>query len=468
MENRKSYDVAVLGGGLTGFTAAVRCAQLGKKTALIEEHALGGAGRQLGTVPIHFLLQNAKIIRACTESKDKGLRFGKVSLNIEALHKAYETKLEKLATVLRDSLKSAGVEIYIGTGSPRTDGLIAITREGYKTRFIETDQLILAGGTVPDVPGKFRDVPGVLTDWTVGLTDYLPRTFIICGSGPKMCEAAQIYSIFGSQVTLLLTGTELLPGMGDMINESVRETLTAGGIKIFTNLMFGTVYRDSAYNFHLEAHARDSEEIQNYSAEDLYVTGDCRANLRGLDALPLVTNGGWIETDSHFKTSVNNVYAPSGSELIHGSQAGQAAAALTAAEAACGAEVTEYNSRLVPKVVETIPEAASIGLLPREAGAAGYDIKSGLFPMSLNDWAVMLDGDEGFVQVSADAHFGELLGVQAYGRSAAEIITIAESVMTLEGTVDDLANIVYPYPSVAEALGEAALDAVGSGMRKKS
>jgi dihydrolipoamide dehydrogenase len=152
MENRKSYDVAVLGGGLTGFTAAVRCAQLGKKTALIEEHALGGAGRQLGTVPIHFLLQNAKIIRACTESKDKGLRFGKVSLNIEALHKAYETKLEKLATVLRDSLKSAGVEIYIGTGSPRTDGLIAITREGYKTRFIETDQLILAGGTVPDVP----------------------------------------------------------------------------------------------------------------------------------------------------------------------------------------------------------------------------------------------------------------------------------------------------------------------------
>ena len=101
MENRKSYDVAVLGGGLTGFTAAVRCAQLGKKTALIEEHALGGAGRQLGTVPIHFLLQNAKIIRACTESKDKGLRFGKVSLNIEALHKAYETKLEKLATVLR-------------------------------------------------------------------------------------------------------------------------------------------------------------------------------------------------------------------------------------------------------------------------------------------------------------------------------------------------------------------------------
>lgn len=468
MENRKNYDVAVLGGGLTGFTAAVRCAQLGKSTALIEENTLGGAERHSDAVPVHFMLQNAKIIRACTAAKEKGLRFGKVSLNLEALHTAYEEKLEKLTTILRDALRENGVDIFIGTASPRVDHSIAITRQGYKTRIINAPRLILAGGVLADLSSKFRDVPGVLTDKTVGLTDYLPRTMIICGSGPKMCEAAEVFSIFGTRVTLIPTGNELLPGMGDMINNAVQSDLHEYGITTVHNQIVQNVYRDSALNYHVEAHDRDTGIITNFSGEDLYVTGENRANLRGLDALPIVTNGGWIETDHNFLTSVKDVYAVSGSEIVRGSEAGQAEAAVLAAEAMCGRKTEAYNSRLIPKLVETIPEAASIGLLPREASSAGYDLKTGVFPMALNDWAVMLDGDEGFIQVVADAHFGELLGVQAFGRSAAEIITTAESVMSLEGTVDDLANIVYPYPSIAEALGEAALDALGSSIRKKS
>lgn len=461
MDITKRYDLAVIGGGLTGFDAAIRAAQLGASTVIIEEMGLGSndAGRQ--SVPVRYLMQNAKVVRRCTEAKNRGLKFGKVSLNFEGLYEAYTEKRDQIETLMRGALKDAGVDIYLGTAIPRTDHTIAVTRPEYKTRFIEADKIILAGGCVPDLPVQFVSLPDLMTDRDVGLTGYLPKTLTICGYGGRAAEAAQVYAIFGSRVTILCSEESLLPDCPDHMNAEMEKLMEAYGVRLVKNVRYENVYRDSAYNYHVDYRIRDTEEEKTLVSEDLYYTGARRANLRGLDAIGLTLNGGFIETGSDFATRVRGFYAPSGSTLTKGAASGSARAGVIAVEAALGKHVEAYRPELIPHLIQTIPEACRIGLTGAEAVRQGYDVESGSFPLQFNDWAILFDGTEGFVDLVIDSNYGEILGAQAFGRGAAELITTVETVMRLEGTSEDLAGIIYPHPSLSEALGDAAIDALG-------
>lgn len=456
----------VVGGGLTGFSAAIEAAQLGQKTAIIEEHALGGGDPDSEIVPIHYLLQNAKVVRRCSEAKNRGLKFGKVSLNFEALYEAYQEKNEKLTNILINALKSKDVDIFIGTAIMRTDHTIAIRRSDYKTRFIKGDKVILAGGVTPDLPAMFEAVPQIMNDRTVGLSGYLPRSIAMYGYGPKICEAAQIFAIFGSRVTVLVSEKDILPGYSEKMNDEMDKLLESYHVTIRKNIRIENLYRDSAFNYHLDYKNREKTDKHTLTVEEVYYSGAQRASFRGLDALSLSTADGWIETNAQFETTSEGVYAPCGSRITEGVSAGMAEAARIAVRAACGKETEDYNPDLIPHLIQTIPEASRIGLEPRQAAKAGFEVQTGEFPLSLNDWAIMLDGTEGFVRITSDTRYGEILGAEAFGRGAAEITTTAQAVMRLEGTVEDLAEIVYPYPSVSEVLGEAAMDALGKSAKK--
>lgn len=461
MDITKRYDLAVIGGGLTGFDAAIRAAQLGASTVIIEEMGLGSDGSESRTVPVRYLMQNAKVVRRCTEAKSRGLKFGKVSLNFEGLYEAYTDKKTRLETVMRNALKEAGVDIYLGTAIPRTDHTIAVTRPEYKTRFIEAGKIILAGGCVPDLPVQFVSLPELMTDRNAGLSGYLPKTLTICGYGGRAAEAAQVYAIFGSRVTILCSEEKLLPDCPDRMNAEMEKLMADYGVTLVKNVRFGNIYRDSAYNYHVGYRIRETEDEKMLVSEDLYYTGARRANLRGLDALGLTINGGFIETGGDFATRVKGFYAPSGSLLTRGAPSGCARAGVIAVEAALGRPAEAYRPEFIPHLIQTIPEACRIGLTGAQAVRQGYDVETGSFPLQFNDWAILFDGTEGFVDLVVDADYGEILGAQAFGRGAAELVTTVETVMRLEGTSEDLARIIYPHPSLSNALGDAALDALG-------
>ncbi|MDO5703240.1 MAG: dihydrolipoyl dehydrogenase, partial [Lachnospiraceae bacterium] len=447
------YRVAVIGGGPAGYVAALRAARFGEKTVLFEKDEIGGTCTNRGCVPMKSYMHAVRMLdnieKAAENGFLSGFSFG--GIDFEALFNRKESTVELLRERITGLLKRSGVEIV------REEAMMIgrhHIRAGKKT--YRAENTIIAAGALAkelDVPGADHpcviDASGMLSQREV------PDELVIIGGGVIGCEIAAAWNRFGSYVTIIEQQDHLIPTFDEDVSREIEKVLRRRGIEIKTGSRIDHIFDRNGKPVLVTG---DNEELE---ADRLLVSVGRRPDLTCLGVLAdkIDYERGKIMVDEYCRTSLDNIYAcgdiTNRSILAHSAmKMGEAAASC-----ACG-RPKEVRLNRAPLLLFTIPEAAGIGMTEMQARKQG-DILVGRFPFSANGRAVAFGETEGFVKVIADKGYGEILGVHIVGTNATELIVEAKTMMDMEITVYEVADIMHPHPTWSEAFMEACADAIG-------
>ena len=445
------FDVAVLGGGPGGYECAIRCAQLGLKTALVEARELGGTCLNRGCIPTKALLHGAEIYDYAKNGGDFGLITDGLTLNYPRLAAYKDEKVKKLVAGIESLEKAHGVEVVRGFG--KLAGPNAMDVEG---RRITYDKLILAMGSAPAKP----PVPGMETAHTsddVLSATNLPSGAIIIGGGVIGIEFATLFASLGRQVTIVEMMPDILPGCIPEITNKLKALLKKKGVEFILGAKVVEVVKGRAVRFE-----KDGAIDERRSATVIVCagrrpqTGDC-----GLETIGLETDRrGYIEVDDHLRTAVKDVYAIG--DITGRIQLAHVASAqgMVAAANCAGQDKTMRYDR-VPSCIYTLPEIAWVGLTEEAAKAAGHEVAVGSFNVAANGRSMVINEPVGLIRLITDKADGRVLGCQMMAPRATDMIAEIAAVLELGGTVEQLASVIHPHPTVSEIIKEAAHDAEG-------
>jgi dihydrolipoamide dehydrogenase len=451
----KEYDIIILGGGPGGYVAAIKGAQLGAKTALIEKEYLGGVCLNVGCIPTKTLLRSAWLYQELMDSAKFGIDIldkSFVSLNIPNLMKRKDSVVNKLTGGVKTLLKQNGVEVYNGFGEAVDKNTVVVNGETLKTK-----NLIIATGSsafVPEAPGLRESVEkGFAVTSTEALTlEKVPEDFIVVGGGVVGIELAILYNALGSKVTVL-EKFDILAALDKELREAMKKVLKGKGINILTNVDI------DGYDLNKVLCSINGEK-KVFKGDRILISIGRRANLKGIQNLNLNIDKRGIITDERMRTNIEGVYAVGDVNgkymLAHVASAEGIAAAQNIMG---GDEKIEYDK--IPACVYGFPEIGVVGLTEEEALRRGHKVKISTFPMAANGKALTEGDTDGFVKIVADERYGEVLGVHIMASHATDMISEAVTAMELEATVFDLAKAVHPHPTLSEAIMEAAEGAAG-------
>ena len=461
------YDVAIIGSGPAGYTAAIRAGQYGLKTALIEKDPyLGGTCLHVGCIPTKALLFNAELWDHLKDAKEFGIEgVSGARLNWAAVQDRKSKIVTKHAKGLDFLMRKNKVESVKGYGKltgPAQNGIHAIeVKSDGKTSQIKAKNVILSTGS------EARMIPGLVTDDRF-LTNIeilnmsaVPKSLIIVGAGAVGVEFASIFRSFDCEVTIL----EMLPRMVPLEDEEVSKELAR-------------VYRKRGINFHGGAKVEKVEKTksgiavtfnadgkqQKLEAEKILISVGRKPNTEsiGIEKTRIQSERGFIKTNEWMQTAEPGVYAIGDivlgtPQLAHvGSMEG-----IVAVSKIAGKEVRPINPLRIPNVTYCHPEIGSVGLTEAKARELGHDVKVGKFPFTANSRASIVGAHEGFIKIVSDSKYGEILGVHIIGPQASELIAEAVTAMELEATVEDLMWTVHAHPTLAEAMLDASNSVYG-------
>ena len=445
------FDVAVLGGGPGGYECAIRCAQLGLKTALVEARELGGTCLNRGGIPTKALLHGAELYAYAKSGGDFGLITDGLTLKYPQLAAYKDDKVKKLVAGIEALEKAHGVEVIRGFG--RLTGPNAMDVEGRKITY---DKLILAMGSAPAKP----PVPGMekahTSDDVLSATD-LPSGAIIIGGGVIGIEFATLFSSLGKKVTVIEMMPDILPGCIPEITAKLKALLKKKGVEFILGAKVVEVVKGRTVRFE-----KDGVTDERQSATVIVCAGrkpmtrDC-----GLETIGLQTDRrGFIEVDEGLRTAVKDVYAigdiTGKIQLAH-----VASAQGMVAAANCAGQDKAMRYDRVPACIYTLPEIAWVGMTEEAAKAAGHEVTVGSFNVAANGRSMVMNETTGLIKLVADRADGRVLGCQMMAARATDMIAEIAAVLELGGTVEQLANVIHPHPTVSEIIKEAAHDAEG-------
>ncbi|MFL8938330.1 dihydrolipoyl dehydrogenase [Rossellomorea oryzaecorticis] len=457
----KKYDIVVLGGGPGGYVAAIRAAQLGKKTAIVEARELGGTCLNRGCIPSKTLLRHSEVIDNLEKAKSWGIETGPVTLSLAKMFQRKDQVIEKLRNGIGFLLKKGKIDVYNGFGTARGNGELFISMSDGEER-ISYDKLIIATGSSPIIPG----IPGLqdavhYTSDTIFSIESIPKSLVIVGGGIIGVEFACIFSSLKVPVTIVEMGDRIVPSEDPDASSALAKSLKKKGIRILTNTRVKEVVSSSGEQ--TVGIEKAGGEHDSLLADAILLSVGRSPQTSPVEALNLKMNGPYIKVDSELKTSDSSVYAVG--DVIGGWQLAHVASAeglTAAANAAGGTGQVQYN--VVPRCVYTSPEIASVGITEEEAKEQGLSFKVVKVDHSGNGKALALDEKEGFVKLIADTTHGEILGVTMVGPHVTEMIGEPSAFIHLEGTVDEMASMIHPHPTVSESIYEAAASWLGKGV----
>jgi dihydrolipoamide dehydrogenase len=457
------YDVVVIGSGPAGYVAAIKAAQIGAKTAIIEKDELGGTCLNRGCIPTKNYLKSAEMLYEIGEAASRGIKLKSTDyeMDMPAAVKAKDRVVKKLTGGVGTLLKANGVEIIKGTGTAESASRVTV-KDSSGSRSIETSSVIIAGGsTAGRLPIPGIDSENVLTSDEILDIQSVPRRLAVVGGGVIGIEMAMIFSAFGSKVTVVELEKSILPFVEKDSSDVVLKSLKKKGVEVKTGIKLEK-FEDLKEGIKLVL-----EGGETVVADKALISIGRKADLTCAEALGLKTEKGKIIVDDMMETSLKGVFAPGDINgikmLAHAAfKMGEAAAVNAAAHAGIKTEEAPMKAGMefVPSVVYSIPEVGSLGMSEAEA-AEEHDIAVGNFPLAANGRALASGVPEGFVKVIADKKYGEILGIHIVGHSASEIINEAAAMMAMEITVHELSEIIHGHPTVSEALMEAAADCLG-------
>jgi dihydrolipoamide dehydrogenase len=454
------YDLLVIGAGPGGYAAAIRAAQLGLTTALVERSQIGGVCLNAGCIPSKAMLRSAEVLGLLRDGSSFGLVAAGGTVDYGAAVIRREAAVSQLVGGLGTLLKANGVIILQGVGRLTGSHTVEIIGEN-GSRHEEFADLIVATGSRPaslSLPGA--NLPGVIdSDGALRLHE-APRRAVIIGAGAVGVEWAEIWRAFGSGVTVVEMMPQMIPTEEP---EIARELLRCFGRKGIMCHLDARVREIRAVADGLEVIV-EAEQGQSTIAADFVLTAVGRhANLEGLglDAAGLSVDGRRIETDGHMRTSAPHIYAVgdvTGRSLLAHAAVHQAHVAV---DTIAGRDTRPFDSHAVPAAIFTHPEVASVGLRERDATAQGIPVTVARFPFAALGRAVATAQIEGYVKVIADERSGKLLGAHIIGAHAGDLIGEASLAIHLGATVQDVASAIHVHPSFSEAFAEACAVAAG-------
>jgi dihydrolipoamide dehydrogenase len=459
------FDVAIIGGGSGGYVAAIRAAQLGLRTALIEQDKVGGTCLHRGCIPTKALLQSAFLLDAARQGQRLGVRIGEVTLDYPAAARNRDAVVSRLHKGIEGLMRKNQITLLRGHGRLAGRGQIEVADADGSRTGLDANAVILASGSRPrSLPGLDVDGRAVITSDEALTLDHVPQTAIVLGAGAVGVEFASLYSSMGSKVTLVELADRLVPLEDDDVGPALQRSFERRGIRclVGARLEPASVERNEGGVAVTVRHERE-ERLQ---AEVLLVAVGRAANIEnmGLEATSVRTVGGAVVVDGRMATGEPSVHAVG--DMVGGFQLAHKAMheGVIAAEAIAGRDPHPLDAMLVPRTTYCSPQIGSLGMSEREARAAGRDVRTGTFPFRGNGRAVIWGELEGFCKVVADASTDSILGVHLIGPEVTELVFGPALGALLEATPFEMSRAVAPHPTLGEVLGEAALAVSGQAI----
>ncbi len=464
------YDIVVIGSGTGGYVAAIRAAQLGLQTAVVERAAtLGGTCLNVGCIPTKALLEHAHSLKIAQDWNEWGLTLGNatIRLDMNQVQSRKDRIVKGLTSGVEFLFKKNKIDWIKGSGRLAGKSTVEIT-DGQKQTLTARKEIIVATGSQPrSVPGIEIDRKRIITsDEAIGLKE-IPKSIAIMGTGAVGVEFGSIFRRFGSEVTLIEMLPRIVPLEDEAISAELERSFKKQGIKVLTGTRVTTA-KAGATSVDLEAQTADGKSIK-LNAEYLLVAtgrGPVTSGL-GAEEAGLRLERGYIHVGSDFRTNVPGISAigdvitfdkPGHPQLAHLSSA----EGIAIAERIAWEAPASINYDQVPACTYCDPEIGSVGLTEQEAQARGYEVKTGSFKFGILGRARIAGEVEGFVKIVFDKKYDEILGVHMIGPRSTELVAEATLALRLECTVEELIRTIHAHPTMSEAIGEAAHAAHGA------
>jgi dihydrolipoamide dehydrogenase len=442
------YDVIVIGGGPGGYVAAIRAAQLGQKTAVVERDKAGGRCLNYACIPAKTVLHTAEIFSTVSESgAELGIKAGSTSIDWKAL----QERRTKVSKTLEDGVqflwKKNKADFLNGEASLAGGGKVKVGDDEHQAKAI-----VLATGSVAmPIPGiDFSD--RVIDTWGAYSLEQMPKSLVIAGAGASGAEIASAYSRMGVEVTLIEMLDQILPLEDKDMARVVERQFKQDGVDVMTGTKVEGVEEQKSG---VKVTAGDKEVKADY----LVIAGGRKPDTDplNLEAAGVKTGDrGLIEIDEYQRTSADGVFAIG--DLVRGPALAHKAEeeGVVAVETAAGAPTEPVHIDLIPGATFTHPQVASVGLTEEQAVEAGRQIKVGKFKLGGAGASVVYDDRAGLVKIIADPEYGEILGAHIVGNIACDMISEVVNVMALEGGYQELGRVIHPHPTMSEAVLDGA------------
>ncbi|MEO1485331.1 MAG: dihydrolipoyl dehydrogenase [Bacteroidota bacterium] len=457
------YDVAVIGSGPGGYVAAIRCAQLGMKTAIIEKYnTLGGTCLNVGCIPSKALLDSSHHYEdAIKHFEEHGIDIpGEIKVNLKQMIARKDAVVDQTTKGVQFLMDKNKIEVFHGIGSFKDATHVDIKGEDNEIQTIEAKNIIIATGSKPStLPFIQIDKERIITSTEALKLKEIPKHMIIIGGGVIGLELGQVYRRLGAEVSVVEYMDRIIPGMDGALSKELMKVMKKQKVKFHLSHKVKSVERNGD-EIVVKADDKKGQEV-TFTGDYCLVSVGRHAYTDGLnlEAVGIQTDErGRVETNSHLQTSVANIYAigdvVKGAMLAHkAEEEGTMVAEILAGQK----PHIDYN--LIPGVVYTWPEVAAVGKTEEELKKAGVEYKVGQFPMrALGRSRASMDTD-GFVKILADKNTDEVLGVHMIGARCADLITEAVTAMEFRASAEDMARMSHAHPTYAEAVKEAALAA---------
>lgn len=459
------YDVIVIGSGPGGYVAAIRCSQLGMKTAIIEKYnTLGGTCLNVGCIPSKALLDSSEHYHNATHRfEDHGLKVKGISVDMAQMINRKNQVVEQTCGGVSFLMKKNKIDVHTGVGSFVNDTTIKVTKSDGTSEDLTTKKVIIATGSKPITPPVFGyDKNRVITSTEALNITKVPKKMVVIGAGVIGLELGSVYARLGTEVEVIEFQDRILPGMDKDCAKELQRSLKKLGVKFHLKHMV-TEVKGTKTAATVSFKKRDTEDVQSIKADYCLIAIGRYAYTEGLglENVGIATDDrGRIEVDNHLQTSKPNIFAIG--DVVKGAMLAHKAEeeGVFVAEYMAG-EKPHIDYNLIPGVVYTWPEVAAVGKTEEELKEAGIAYKVGKFPFKALGRARASMDTEGIVKVIAHKDTDELLGVHMVGARTADIIMEAVALMEFRASAEDMARICHPHPTYTEAVKEAALAATG-------
>jgi len=451
------YDVAIIGSGPGGYVAAIRAGELGLKTIVVEKDPfLGGTCLHVGCIPTKVLLHHAEVYDHFKNGAELGFEVSGLKINWGNVLARKDKIVKKHAKGIEFLFKKNKVEWVQGWGRYEGPGRISVEKDGKKAQIEASNILLVSGSEARALPGIEPDHKTILTNRSILELPEIPKTLIVVGAGAVGVEFASIYNSFGTQVTILEALPRVVPVEDEEISVELDKTFRKKNINIFTQAMVNSVKKDAKG---VTVTFKDKEgKSQTLQAEKLLLavgrkpmTDNC-----GLEKSKAKVERGAVHVGPYMETAEKGLYAIG--DIVFGLPLLAHAAMMEGISAVthiAGKPAPAIVKERIPNATYCEPQIGSIGLTEKQAREAGYSVKTGKFPFVGNSKATILGNHGGFIKVVSDEKYGEVLGIHIIGPLATEILSEAAAVLHLEGTIDDMMNMMHAHPTVWEGMGDA-------------
>lgn len=450
-----NFDIVVIGSGPGGYVAAIRAAQLGFKTAIVEKAELGGICLNWGCIPTKALLKSANVFEYINHAADYGINVKEASVDFKGMISRSRGVADGMSKGIQFLMKKNKIEVIFGEAKIAPNKKIKVTAKDGSTQEISAKNIIISTGSrsrnLPNLPQDGKKIIGYREAMTL---PEQPKRLLVVGSGAIGVEFAYFYNSIGTQVTIVEYLPNIVPNEDVDVSVALEKNFKKAGINILTNASVESVDTSGKACVVKVKTAKGLEEIET----DVVLSAvGIQANIEniGLEEVGIVVDKGRILVDEFYQTNIPGYFAIG--DVVPGPALAHVASAegITCVEKIAGLHVEPIDYSNIPGCTYCSPEIASVGLTEAKAIAAGYEVKVGKFPFSASGKASAAGHKDGFVKVIYDAKYGEWLGAHMIGANVTEMIAEVVAARKLETTGHEILKTIHPHPTMSEAVMEA-------------